>query len=173
MLNKYTGVPRGTPLTKQGLEPPTNSPTQEPNFYQEPPWLWFTLPELGFPLFLDQYRRPLHPEIEEYMRKYVSKGQEWEETDDEDYYTEPTSHMKAKIESILYTWGEEQPETVQYEAAKQTPEYERFLVPHASRDPRILIDMNLENEDIFELTSGTPLRKAQSVSLKNLNSGTR
>ena len=36
--------------------------------HQEPPWLWFTLPELGFPLLMDQHRRPIHPEIEEYMR---------------------------------------------------------------------------------------------------------
>ena len=64
------------------------------------------------------------------MRKYVSNGQAWEEVDDKDCwgvnYTEPTAHMKAKIESILYAWGEEQPEVEQDEAAKQTPERERF-----------------------------------------------
>ena len=59
-------------------------------------------------------------------------------------YTEPTAHINAKIESILYTWGEEQPEVEQDEAAKQTPERERFSVPHASRDPRILNYLNLE-----------------------------
>jgi len=94
------------------------------------------------------------------MRKYVSNGQEWEEADDEDCwgvnYTEPTVYMKAKIESILCTWGEEQPEAEQDEAAKQTQERERFLVPHASRDPRILKDLNLENEDIFELIRNPP-----------------
>jgi len=26
------------------------------------------------------------------------------------YYTEPTAKIKAKIEIILHTWGEEQPE---------------------------------------------------------------
>jgi len=111
--------------------------------------------ELGVPLLMDQYRRPLHQEIEAYMRRYVSISQEWEEVDDEDCwginYTEPTAHMKAKIESILYTWGEQQPEVEQDEAAKQTPARERFSVPHASRDPRILKDLNLENEDIFEI----------------------
>jgi len=106
---------------------------------------------------MDQYRRPLHPEIEVSMRKYVSNGQEWEEVDDEDCwgvnYTEPTAHMKAKIESILYTWEEEQPEVEQDETAKQTPERERFSVPHASRDPRILKDFNLEN---FEIKRNPP-----------------
>ena len=79
MLNKHAGGPRqGTPQTKQGLALPTKFPTQEPSIYQEPPWLWFTLPELGFPLLMHQYRKPLHPEIEEYTRRYVSNGQEWE-----------------------------------------------------------------------------------------------
>jgi len=158
---------RDTPQTKQGPALPTNSPTQEPSIYQELPWLWFTLPELGFPLLLDQYHRPLHPEIEAYMRKYVSMGQEWAEADDEDCwgvnYTEFTAHMKAKIESILYTWGEEQFEAEQDEAAKQTPERERFSVPHASRDPRILIDLNLENEDIFELIRNPPEKRAVQI----------
>jgi len=151
---------RDTPQTKQGPAHPTNSPTQEPSIYQGPPWLWFTLPELGNPLLMDQYSRPLHPEIEAYMRKYVSNGQEWEEVEDKDCwgvnYTEPTAHMKAKIESILYTWGEKQPEAEQDEGAKQTPERERFSVPHASRDPRILKDLNLENKDIFELIRNPP-----------------
>ena len=105
---------RDTPQTKKGLALSTNSPTQEPLISQEPPWLWFTLPELRFPLLTDQYRRPLHPQIEEYMRRYVSNDQDWEEVDDEDCwginYTEPTAHIKAKIETILHTLGEEQPE---------------------------------------------------------------
>ena len=29
----------------------------------------------GFPLLTDEYRRPMHPEIEEYMRRYISKDQ--------------------------------------------------------------------------------------------------
>ena len=62
---------RDTPQTKKGLAFPTNILTQEPSISQEPPWLWFTLPELGFPLLMDQYCRPLHLEIEAYMRKYV------------------------------------------------------------------------------------------------------
>jgi len=126
LINTLVALDRDTPQTKQGLALPTNFPTQEPSICQEPPWLWFTLPELGFPLLMDQYRRPLHPEIEVYMRRYVSNGQEWEEVDDEDCwginYTEPTAHVKAKIESILYTWGEKQPEVEQDEAAKQIPE---------------------------------------------------
>jgi len=37
-----------------------------------------------------------------------------------------------------------------------TPERERFSVPHAARDPKILKDRTLENEDIFELIKKPP-----------------
>jgi len=78
LINMLVALDRDSPQTKQGLAPPTNFSTQEPSIYQEPPWLWFTLPELRFPLPMDQYRRPLHLETEAYMRRYVSNGQEWE-----------------------------------------------------------------------------------------------
>ena len=85
--------------------------------------------------------------------------------DDEDCweinFTEPTAQMRAKIETILYTRGEEQPEEEQDEVTKLIPERERFSAPHASRDPRILKDMNLKNEDIFEIIRN-PQRKEQS-----------
>jgi len=72
---------------------------------QEPPWLWFTLPELGCPLITDEYRRPIHPEIEEYMQRYVSNDQDWEKVDDEDCwginYTEPMAQIREKIETSL------------------------------------------------------------------------
>jgi len=146
LSNMLVALNRDTPQTNKGLALPTNSLTQESIINQEPPWLWFTLPELGFPLLTDQYRRPIHPEIEEYMRRYVSNNQEWEEVDDEDCwginYTEPTAQIKAKNETILYTWGEEQPEEEQDKLAKLNPERERFSVPHAYRDPKILKDMN-------------------------------
>jgi len=39
---------------------------------------------------------------------------------------------------------------------KPNPERDRFLVPHASRDPEILKDRNLENKDIFEIIWNPP-----------------
>ena len=59
-------------------------------------------------MLTDEYRRPIHPEIEEYMRRYVTNDQDldWEKVDDEDCwgvnYTEPTTAIKDKIESILH-----------------------------------------------------------------------
>jgi len=153
LANMLAALDRDIPQTKNGLALPINFITQELIINQEPPWLWFTLPELGFPLLTDEYRRPIHPEIEEYMRRYVSNDQDWEQVDDEDCwginYTEPTAQIREKIDTILHTWGEEQPEEEQDEVTKLNPDRERFSVPHASRDPRILTDMNLENEDIF------------------------
>ena len=55
------------------------------------------------------------------------------------------------METILHTWGEEQPEKEQDEVTKLNPERERFSVPR-----KILKDMNLENEDIFELIKNPP-----------------
>ena len=54
-----TALDRDTPQAKDGLTPHF-LPHQEPNTFQELPWLWFTLPELGFPLLMDEYRRPIH-----------------------------------------------------------------------------------------------------------------
>jgi len=142
---------RDTPQMKSGLSLPLALTTQELLTSQEPPWLWFTLPQLGFPLYSDEYRRLIHPEIEEYMQRYVSNVHDWETVDDEDCwgvnYTELTSHIREKIETILHTWGGVQPEEVQDEIKKLNPERERFSVPHASRDPRILKDRNLENQN--------------------------
>ena len=110
------------------------------------------------------------------MRRYVSYNQDWEEVDDEDCwkinYTEPTAQIKAKFETILNTWGEEQPEEEQDEVAKLIPERERFSVPHESKDPRILKDMNLENENIFEIIRKPPEEGAVRI-WKTPNFGTR
>jgi len=152
LINMLTALDRDTPQTKDGLTPHF-LPHQEPNTFQEPPWLWFTLPELGFPLLTHEYRRPIHPEIEEHMRRHVSDDQDWEQVDDEDCwgvdYTEPTAQIREKIKTILHTWGEDQPGTEQADITKLSPEREKFSVPYAARDPKILKDRNLENEDIL------------------------
>jgi len=54
LSNMLTALDRDTPQTKDGLAP-HNIPIQEPTTFQEPPLLWFTLPELGFPLLTDEY----------------------------------------------------------------------------------------------------------------------
>ena len=121
-----------------------------------------TLPELRFPLLTDEYRRPIHPEIEDYMRRYISNDQDWDQVDDEDCwgirvnYTEPTTQIRGKIETILHISGEEQPDSEHDVITKSIPERESFSVPHASRDPKILQDVNLENEDIFDLIKNPP-----------------
>jgi len=156
LSNMLVALDRDTPQTKNGLALPLTLSMQELIMIQE----WFTLPELGFPLLTDEDRRPIHPEIEEYMRRYVSNDQDWEKVDDEDCwginYTAPTAQIREKMETILHTWGGEQPEEEQDEITKLNPERERFSVPHASRDPRILKDRNLENEDIFEIIRNPP-----------------
>jgi len=106
LINMLTALDRDTPQSKDGLTPHFR-PHQEPNTFQEPPWLWLTLPELGFPLLMDEYGKPIYPEIEGYMRRHVSDDQDWEQVDDEDCwgvdYTEPTSQIREKMKAILHT----------------------------------------------------------------------
>jgi len=79
---------------------------------------------------MDEYRRPIHPEIEEYMRRHVSDDQDWEQVDDENCwevdYTEPTAQILEKIQAILQTWGEEQPGTEQAERIKLSQKEKGF-----------------------------------------------
>ena len=46
--------------------------------------------------------------------RYISNDQDWEQVDDEDCwgvnYTEPTTQIREKIETILHIWGEEKTE---------------------------------------------------------------
>ena len=73
---------------------------------------------------------------------------------------------------LIVTIGGEKTEPDQDATTKSTPERERFSVPHASRDPKILQDVNLENEDIFELINNPP-EEERSESSNNLNFGIR
>jgi len=130
LTNMLVALDGDTPQIKGGMSLPLICTAQELMMAQEPPWLWFTLPELGFLMFIDEYRKPIHPEIEEYMRRYVTNDQDWKKVDDEDCwgvnYTEPTTQIKEKIESILHTWGGEHPGEEQDDMKKQNPERERL-----------------------------------------------
>jgi len=35
-------------------------------------------------MITDEYRRPIHPEVADYMRRYVTDEQDWKTVDDED-----------------------------------------------------------------------------------------
>jgi len=160
LTNMLVALDRDPPQMKGGMSLPLICTAQELMMAQEPPWLWFTLPEMGFSMLMDEYCRPIHPNIEEYMRRYVTNDQDWEKVDGEGCwgvnYTEPTTQIKERIASILHTWGGKYPGEEQDEMRKRNPEKERFSVPHASRDPAILKDRNLENEDIFEMIRNSP-----------------
>jgi len=160
LVNMLVALDRDTSQTKGGMALSLTCTAQELMMAQEPPWLWFTLPEPGFPMITDEYRRPIHPEVEEYMRRYVTDEQDWEQVDDEDCwgvnYTEPTTQIKDKIEPILHSWGGGHPEEQQAERKQPNLERERFSVPHVSRDPETLKDRDLENEDTFEIIRNPP-----------------
>ena len=73
LANMLVALDRDTPQTREGMALPLACTKQEVMTAQEPTWLWFTLPELGFPMTMDEYQRPIHPEVEDYMRRYVTE----------------------------------------------------------------------------------------------------
>jgi hypothetical protein len=76
---------RDTPhIKKTGQTLPLDVTKDKITKAQEPPWLWFTLPELGFPLILDQYQSPIHSAVETFMKRYITDSQDWDTVDDED-----------------------------------------------------------------------------------------
>ena len=50
LANTLVTLDRDTQQTKAGMTLPLSCTAQELMMTQEPPWLWFTLPELGFPM---------------------------------------------------------------------------------------------------------------------------
>ena len=84
LTNMLMALDRDTLQTREGIAFPLACTEQEVMTAQETPWLWFTLPELGFPMIMDEYESPIHPEVEKYLRRYVTEKQDWETVDDED-----------------------------------------------------------------------------------------
>jgi len=54
LTNMLVALDRDTPQTKKGMTLPLTCSEQELIIAQEPRWLWFTLPELGFPMITDE-----------------------------------------------------------------------------------------------------------------------
>ena len=71
-------------------------------------------------------------------------------------YTSPSEEIRRKINSLLQAWGEEVPVEIEEPEASIKPDRERFTVPHASRDPDILQNKDLINENIFDLIQTPP-----------------
>jgi len=65
---------RDTPRMRVDTALPLACTEREIISAQEFPLLWFTLPILRFPMIKDEYQRPIHPEVEEYMRRSVTEN---------------------------------------------------------------------------------------------------
>ena len=97
---------RDTPQKRTGISLPLDWTEQEAAVAQEPPWLCFTLPKLGSPIITDENKRPMHPEVKNFMRRYVTDEQDWETVDYEGMnYNGPSVQIKGKIDSLLHKWG--------------------------------------------------------------------
>ena len=97
LYNMLEAFARDIPQSLTGSPLPLTWTTQEITRAQEPPWLWFTIPELGFPMIIVEYHRQIHPEVENFLRRYISDEQDWDAPDDEDCwgseYISPSKDM--------------------------------------------------------------------------------
>jgi len=104
LANRLVALDRDTPKTKVNMALCLACTKREIITAHEPPWLWFTLPELGFPIIMDEYQRAIHQEVEEYMRRYVKEKQDWKTEHEEDCwginYTGPTTDIKGGPEPL-------------------------------------------------------------------------
>jgi len=160
LANMLVALDRDTPQTKVGMALPLACAEQELITAQEPPWRWFTLPELGFPMITDEYKNPnpsrggrIHEKICHRKTRLGNSrrrgllGHELQRTYNGD-------EGKNQVTSTHVVGGH--PAEQQQERQQQKLERERFSVPHASRDPETLADRNLGNEDIFDIIRNPP-----------------
>ena len=87
-------------------------------------------------------------------------------------YTWPTIEIREKIDALIHTCRGVPPLKKQEGQKQRKPDRERFSVPHASRDPEILVDRNLGNKYIFDLMRNPPEMGVVRI-LKNQSLGTR
>jgi len=138
---------------------------------QEFPWLWFTLPELGFPMIIDECHRPLHAEAEDFLRRSIAEEQDWDAVDGDECwgseYISPSIDMVHQIKALLLTWGGKNPPEREAIMERVLPKWERFSVPHTSRDPEMLPDINLTGDNISNLLKKNPAMGAVCIFKKS------
>jgi len=155
LANMPLALDRDTPQSKGGMALPLACSEQEILAAQEPPSLWFTLPEVGFPMITDEFQRPIHP-VGEYLRRFVSKKQDWDTVDDKDCwgmnYAIFTFEIKEKIESFLHICGGEN-----LGNNRMRNHYRNWREKDSpSRNPEMLADRKLGTEDIFNTIRNPP-----------------
>lgn len=105
---------------------------------------WFDSTSLGFPLLDDEYNRPVHPLLAEYVGKPVRKD---------------NSTPRARVESSIWEWhlqNPAEPSTVAHPATARRPstrQWEQFAVPKMAGNPCRIPDKDIPGETVKTVLS--------------------
>ena len=75
--------------------------------------------------------------------------------------------MVHQIKALLLTWGGKNPPEREAIMERVLPKWERFSVPHTSRDPEMLPDINLTGDNISNLLKKNPAMGAVCIFKKS------
>jgi len=114
----------------------------------EGPWKWFTSSDLGFPLVDDDYCRPMHPLVEANVNDCLKDPELLDDNEEAGYLCDDSSHgLPQQMKCMISNWGQQAwTKSMGSTQAKPTMR-ERYSVPHAARNPDIIQDCRLLNED--------------------------
>ena len=128
-----------------------DSPTESSS--HDPIYLWFTTPELGHPLIVDNHERYMHPLVGPFLREYLSS---YDGVDDDDdamghLYT-GHGNTRTLARSMLDSWDMDPEDTDEINLRSVPPQFlrshrERFSTPHVARDPGKIVEIDLDIED--------------------------
>jgi len=116
--------------------------------------LWFTDPELGYPLIDDNHDRPLHPRVGPFLREYLSRHEDMDDEDDEmGHFHTGLCDTRVLARTMLEDW-ETEPAVYDNNKGETTPNHhprrnrEHFSTPHTARDPNRIEEVEVESEDL-------------------------
>lgn len=133
------------------------------------PWKWFTPSDLGFPLVDDNYCRPIHPLVETYVNDCLRDPGLLDDNEEAGYCCEDSPHgLREQMQDMISNWGQQAwVESMGSSQAEPTMR-ERYSVPHAARNPDIIQDRSLPNEDPTSMILDPPTLKPHGGAVRFL-----
>ena len=130
---------------------------------QDGPWKWFTTSDPGFPLVDDEYYRLMHPMIESYVSDCSRDPELLDNNEETGNLCDDSAHgLPEQMKLMLSDWGQQAwAQSVEGLHVKPTNR-ERYSVPYAARNPDIIPDCKVANEDPVAMTLDPPLKGSQN-----------
>ena len=123
----------------------------------EPPWKWFTSSDLGFPLLDDIYDRPIHPLVETYARECLQYPEMMDGNEEAGEHGEGAEHsLMDLLQNMITDWGHQDGSPQEADPKALTTNRERYSVPYAARNPDIIQDYELDDENTTAMVLNPP-----------------